>query len=73
MLVMFYELLKEREDIRRGWQNRFRYILIDEFQDINQIQYDTVRLLAAPQNNLLSWGMMTSPSTGSGEPNRRLC
>lgn len=56
MLVMCYELLKEREDIRRGWQQRFQYILIDEFQDINQIQYDTVRLLAEPRNNLFIVG-----------------
>lgn len=37
-------------------QKRFRYILIDEFQDINQIQYDTIRLLAAPENNLFIVG-----------------
>ena len=46
----------ERPDILAGWQKRFRYILIDEFQDINQIQYDTIRLLAAPENNLFIVG-----------------
>ncbi len=56
MLVLCYELLSQREDILSGWQKRFRYILIDEFQDINQIQYDTIRLLAAPKNNLFIVG-----------------
>lgn len=56
MLVYTYELLKERKDIREGWQKRFPYILIDEFQDINQIQYDVIRLLALPKNNLFIVG-----------------
>ena len=56
MLVMCYELLSQRPDILAGWQKRFRYILIDEFQDINQIQYDTIRLLATPENNLFIVG-----------------
>ena len=51
-----YELLKARPDICRGWQKRFRYILIDEFQDINAIQYETVKLLAQPGNNLFIVG-----------------
>ena len=56
MLVYCYELLKERKDILSAWQRKFRYILVDEFQDINQIQYDVVRLLAAPENNLFIVG-----------------
>lgn len=56
MLVYTYELLKERADIRAGWQKRFRYILIDEFQDINQIQYDIIKMLAMPENNLFIVG-----------------
>jgi len=56
MLVYTYELLKEREDIRSAWQQRFRYILIDEFQDINQIQYDIIKMLAEPKNNLFIVG-----------------
>ena len=57
MLVMCYELLSQRPDILAGWQKGSRYdILIDEFQDINQIQYDTIRLLAAPRNNLFIVG-----------------
>ncbi|MDY3918519.1 MAG: ATP-dependent helicase [Candidatus Limivivens sp.] len=56
MLVYCYELLSQRRDILEGWQNRFRYILIDEFQDINQIQYDIVKMLAKPANNLFIVG-----------------
>lgn len=56
MLVLTYELLTEREDILKGWQKKYRFILIDEFQDINQIQYDTIRLLAEPENNLFIVG-----------------
>jgi len=56
MLVYCYELLKERPDILQAWQRKYRYILIDEFQDINQLQYDIVRLLAAPEDNLFIVG-----------------
>ena len=57
MLVFTYELLRDRPDIRRMWQQRFRYILIDEFQDINRIQYDTIRLLLGREKNIFcSWG-----------------
>ncbi len=56
MLVFTKELLENREDILRGWQDRFRHILVDEFQDINRIQYEIVRLLALPQNNLFIVG-----------------
>lgn len=56
MLVYCYELLEQREDIRRLWQQKYPYILIDEFQDINQVQYDVVKLLAQPGNNLFVVG-----------------
>lgn len=56
MLLMCYELLTKRPDILAIWQKKFRYILIDEFQDINQVQYDIIRLLAQPENNLFIVG-----------------
>lgn len=56
MLVYTYELLKERSDICRMWQQRYSYILIDEFQDINRIQYEIVKLLAGAQQNLFVVG-----------------
>lgn len=56
MVVYTCQLLKEREDIRRRWQAQFRYLLIDEFQDINRLQYETVCMLAEPENNLFIVG-----------------
>ncbi len=56
MLVLCHELLTERRDILAVWQNKFHYILIDEFQDINLVQYEIVRMLALPRNNLFIVG-----------------
>ncbi len=56
MLVLCYELFRSRPDVLAMWQKKFRYILIDEFQDINRIQYDVIRMLAAPENNLFVVG-----------------
>ena len=56
MLVYTYELFKERKDILSAWQKKFQYILIDEFQDINKIQFDIIKMLAAPENNLFVVG-----------------
>ena len=56
MLLYCYELFVQRKDILAAWQNKFQYILVDEFQDINQLQYDIVRMLAKPQDNLFIVG-----------------
>ena len=56
MMVYCYELFKKRPDVLARWQEKFKYILVDEFQDINKIQYDIVKMLAAPQNNLFVVG-----------------
>ena len=56
MLLYCYDLLTQREDILAGWQKKFQYILVDEFQDINKLQYDIVKMLAAPENNLFIVG-----------------
>lgn len=56
MLVLCYQLFRTRPDILSKWQERFRYVLIDEFQDINQIQYDVIQMLAKPQDNLFVVG-----------------
>lgn len=52
MLVMTYELLSQREDIRRACENRYQYILVDEFQDINRMQYEIIQLIAGERANL---------------------
>ena len=46
MLTNCLKLLQSNAIQRRYWQNRFPYILIDEFQDINPVQYEIIRLLA---------------------------
>ncbi len=56
MVMYTYELFKARPDILARWQQRFRYILIDEFQDINRLQYENVKMLAKPENNLFVVG-----------------
>jgi DNA helicase-2/ATP-dependent DNA helicase PcrA len=56
MLVYTYELFCERPDILAAWQKKYEYILIDEFQDINQLQFDIVQMLAKPRNNLFIVG-----------------
>lgn len=56
MLVMCYELFSQRNDILSAWQKKYRFILIDEFQDINRTQYEIIKMLAAPENNLFIVG-----------------
>ncbi|WP_461812076.1 ATP-dependent helicase [Faecalimonas sp.] len=56
MLVLCYDLFVKRPDILKKWQEKYSYILIDEFQDINKVQYDVIRMLSLPQNNLFIVG-----------------
>ena len=56
MLIQCRDLFMKRPDILKKWQEKFQYILVDEFQDVNQAQYDVVRMLAAPQDNLFVVG-----------------
>ena len=52
LLIRAYELLKEKADIREKWQRRFDYIHVDEFQDVDELQYGIIRLLCAPDTKL---------------------
>lgn len=56
MGLLCLELLKRNEEVRNKWQSKFQYILIDEFQDINEVQFRTISLLAGEQNNLFAVG-----------------
>ena len=56
MLVQCYALFRKKPEILQGWQKRFQYILIDEFQDINRVQYEVIRMLSAPRYNLFVVG-----------------
>ncbi len=56
LLILSYQLLKEHADIRQQYQNQFKYVLIDEFQDTNKVQYLLSKILAKPQNDLFVVG-----------------
>ncbi len=49
-------LLKSNEDARRYLGGKFRYILVDEFQDTNAVQYEIIRMLASVHGNLFAVG-----------------
>ncbi len=51
MMVMCYDLLKSREDILNKCRNIFKYIMVDEFQDSNKIQYEIFKMLVTPRCN----------------------
>jgi len=56
MIERCYELLSENQSILHKWQNRFEYLLIDEYQDINPMQYKVVRLLVDRHKNIFTVG-----------------
>lgn len=56
MLVKCYQLLSHVDQVRGYWQKRYPYILIDEFQDINRAQYEIIKMLTQPNNNLFVVG-----------------
>lgn len=56
LLLNMVLLLKNNEMVRRKYQDRFHYVLVDEFQDTNKVQYELVRLFAAPQDNVFAVG-----------------
>ena len=56
LLVNTLKLFKEHKDVLSFYQKKLEYVLVDEFQDTNSVQYQIVRLLAAPQNNLFVVG-----------------
>lgn len=52
LLVKTVKLLREHKDIRDKWRTQFRYILIDEYQDTNPVQYALVKLLLNEERNI---------------------
>ncbi|PLR82060.1 ATP-dependent DNA helicase Rep [Bacillus canaveralius] len=56
MLVGCYHLFLDSPDILGMYQNRFQYFLIDEFQDINKVQYELIKLLSASTKNVCAVG-----------------
>ena len=56
LIIYTLKLLKTRPNILRYYHQKFRYIMVDEFQDTNWAQYELVKLLSYPENNLLVVG-----------------
>jgi len=56
LLLRSYELLARNDALRRHYQERFRYILVDEFQDTNVLQYKWLKLLAGETATLFCVG-----------------
>lgn len=52
LLLKMYELLKNHSDALHKYQHKFKYILIDEYQDTNAVQYQIAKLLAAVHENI---------------------
>jgi ATP-dependent DNA helicase UvrD/PcrA len=56
LLINLKKLLKENRQVRQEISERFRYIMVDEYQDTNAIQADIVRLMAVSHNNVMAVG-----------------
>ncbi|MES2554265.1 MAG: UvrD-helicase domain-containing protein, partial [Pseudomonadota bacterium] len=56
LLLRCYELLSRDASIRQHYQSRFKYILVDEFQDTNKLQYMWLKLLAGKENCMFAVG-----------------
>ena len=52
IILFTVKLLKDHADVREYYQNKFRYVLIDEYQDTNNLQYMLASLLTGAQNNI---------------------
>ena len=56
LLVKTYDILTTYSDIKRKWQNRYNFVLVDEFQDTNDIQFDLIKLIVGENNSLFVVG-----------------
>jgi DNA helicase-2/ATP-dependent DNA helicase PcrA len=52
LLLLAVKLLREHAEMRQRWQERFRYLMVDEFQDTNRLQLELVHLLADQRRNV---------------------
>jgi superfamily I DNA/RNA helicase len=52
LLLLTVQLLRDHEDVRSRWQRKFRYLMVDEFQDTNRLQFELVRFLADQRRNV---------------------
>ncbi len=56
LLLLTLQLLQQNEQVRQRYQTQLTHVLVDEFQDTNTAQYELVKILAAPQNNIFCVG-----------------
>jgi DNA helicase-2/ATP-dependent DNA helicase PcrA len=56
LLVLWLKLMQEHDEVRELYQRRFQFVLVDEYQDTNQLQSDLIDLLAARHHNLMVVG-----------------
>lgn len=56
MLTQCYQLLREDAAVREYWQRKYKFILVDEFQDVNQAQFACLQILAERHQNLFVVG-----------------
>ncbi|MEK3750991.1 UvrD-helicase domain-containing protein [Paenibacillus sp. FSL E2-8871] len=56
VLLIAYRMLKERPELLQELQMRYLYVMVDEFQDTNALQYELVKMVAHPQHNLMVVG-----------------
>lgn len=52
IILFTVQLLKKDTEILKFYQNKFKYIMVDEYQDTNFIQFELLKMLAPPQNNI---------------------
>ena len=74
LLIKMYELLKNFPEALSKYQHKFKYILIDEYQDTNPAQYEIIKLLGASMKTFAWWAMMRKAFTASAaRPSKTSC
>lgn len=56
MIFLCNQMFSQRKDLQNYWRQRFRYLCVDEFQDINPAQYEMLSVLSGPNQNLFAVG-----------------
>ena len=52
LILLTVRLLKDNPDLRQKWRTRFKYVMVDEYQDTNNLQYELIKLLTPESNNI---------------------
>jgi len=52
LLMLTYKILEENKDLRKETSQRYKYIMVDEYQDTNELQFQLLKLLSSEHNNL---------------------